>query len=215
MARSNIEMRGNSGLVYLLGVNAQASNPENIDLSTINPVVDMAMGGYAKLHDNTKWQGVSGGAIDIGGVQTNQTLLLTPGNSIGANLQIVVPINHHFVVWGCSVQFEFNGGGVAAMAGKRFACGLALYPSVSYHTKLWRGEFQVNVKTLQYYDGWACSGDSMTEKISDNHVKIIPAGCQLKLDTWVQDGSNFPAGTIINYFLVGMAIPTGAPIPVV
>lgn len=190
------------GLQYMFDINEAQSNPETLDLSNIIPTVDMGMGGHALLHDSSKYLNADGrSGSNLVGVQTKTFRVLTYGNASGADPQIVVPLNHHFVSWGMKCMFYTNAAGAAALNTKWVSVELEMYPNTVPAVKF-IGEIQCSTSKQQY-----------AFNITREFLQIVPAGAYLNLSIWLHDGSLFPAATELKYTLIGMAVPVGAPIP--
>jgi len=208
VSRSNIELKGNSALTFLLGINSVVSNPAEIDLSTVNPVIDMGMSGYSYLHDSTRYLSLFDGA-GLAGLQTKTMRILTQGNAFGANPQLVYPIGCHFVVFSCTFTMVVDAAGAAAINNKYIIAALEMgLPNTSIVTKKWRGQITGDTACKHYFDGM-----QRVEKINRDHLYILPSGSNLSYVIYVDDGTNFPANTTFEYHLTGMAVPVGAPLP--
>jgi len=209
VSRSNIELRGNSALQFLLGINTPQTNPETVDLSSVNPVVEMSMQGFSHLHYTDRYLSINSTGNAMAGVQTKTYRMLSSGNAVGADTQIIVPIGCHFICFGASVTMVVDAAGSAAINNKFITCAIEMVMPNSDVVKKWRAMYLGNTNNRHYYDGV-----TNTEKITRNHLCVVPSSCALSLVIYTEDGSNFPANTTMEYFISGMSIPIGAPLPI-
>lgn len=207
--RSVIDPRyGSNGLAYMLGIREAQSYPEEIDLSSITPVVDLSMGGYLRVNDSTRYQHAELVAFALGGLQTVTARILSPGNAVTATPQIIVPIGCNFAVWSVYEHIEFDAAGAAAFNGVHVASIIRMINTSGLETKKWCADWTM-VNTVRIL----LDGMMGTEKITREHVYVVPAGCALEMTTWTQAGANFPANTTLTYRIMGQNIPVGAAIP--
>lgn len=208
--RTHIEMLNQKGLLYIFGMNEPQTNPDYIDLNQVQPVVDLAFDGYSKFPDTEKSQGVQNASVAINGLQTKTFRILSYGNSVGADPQIVVPVGSNFMLWGLKWYVQYNAAGAAAANGwyqsheLKMAC-----PDGLSELEIFNDLQEITTGVQQYHLGSARVGFG-----SRPGMLVVPAGCQLFLTTWLQDGTKtFPAGTVATYHVYGTALPVGAPIP--
>lgn len=196
------------GLRYLFDIVDPQSNPEHIDMNAIQPVIDMNFGGFAKLNDYGRQQSCTEPTSSIAGVQSKTWRILTYGNASGVTQQVVVPVGHNFHLWGHKLDIYFDAAGAAAFANKWITCEI-----------LW---WTPNGTELcKYHASWQCAngyqlfapGGKGAPPLNQSDMQVIPAGTNVDLVFWSQDGSNFPANTRVKYCLYGIAYPNGAPIP--
>lgn len=192
------------GLQYMFDINEPQSNPESLDMSNIIPVIDMSMGGHALLHDSDKYLSADGrSGSNLVGVQSKTFRVLTYGNASGADPQVVVPLNHHFISWGMKCMFYTNAAGAAAINNKWGSIELELFPGVGAVPAVkFIGEFLGSSLKQQY-----------AFNITREFLQIVPAGSYCQLSIWLHDGSVFPAATELKYTLIGQAVPVGAVLP--
>lgn len=210
MGRSTIDMRGARGLSYVLGINNVQTNPDEADLSFVQPVIDMSMCGYSRLNDYTRLMGIAEPGSSIAAAQTKTWRILSHGNAVGVDRQVVVPVGHNFVIWGIKQHLYYNAAGAAADNGKYISSEILMNCPTSPGVQVtkYHGTGHVSSNCLLYAPGhyeFSC--------MSRENVYVVPAGCSLDLVWWKQDGTMFPANTVVVYAIVGQAFPDGAPIP--
>jgi len=207
--RSAIDPRNQRGLEYTLGIKEPQSNPDEVDLTDVKPVIDMNMQGYARLNDYTKLLECHESMGDpISGLQTKTWRCLSVQNAVGAEPQILVPVGHNFVSWGIKVYLFTNAAGAAALAGKYISLEFEMITPTGQNVTKYHGVTQCNAGILLY-----APGHYWLHRLTREHICVVPAGCAMQFTWWLQDGTNFPANTEIFYTWVGQAIPEGAPIP--
>lgn len=205
---TSINPRNQKGLQYLFDINDPQSNPESIDMQAIQPTIDMSFGGVARLHDYENLLSVAQSGSSIAGVQTKTWQILSPGNAVGADNQIVVPVGYHFVSWGLKTNLYFDAAGIAAFAGKYCSCEVLLFTPNNDEIIKYHGT-ELTASGVRLY----APGFRTTENITRNHICVIPAGCRIRLVWWSQDGTVFPANTVVRYYWAGQAFPVGSPLP--
>lgn len=212
MSISNIELRGNQALQFLLGVNTPQTNPEKIDMSTVNPVVEMSMQGFSNLHYSDRYMALAATGENLTGLQTKTVRILSQGNSGIPPFnqpQIVFTLGCHFVVFGCTFTVATNAAGAAALNNKNMTANVEMIMPDGTIIKKWRGQLLGDSTLQHYYDGM-----QRTEKINRQHICIVPSGCSLNIVIYIEDGTAFPAGTTLEWSIAGMNIPIGAPLPI-
>lgn len=197
------------GLRYLFDIADPQSNPENIDMTAIQPVVDMNFGGFAKLHDYTNLLSCAEPASSIAGVQSKTWTILCYGNATTADQQVIVPVGHHFVSFGIKMHIYFNAAGAAAVNGKYISSEVLMIAPSGTEITRYHMTFVAASGCLLYAPGF-----QNTEVINRQHLCVVPAGSKINVVFWLQDGTNFPAATVVRYALVGQAIPVGSPLPI-
>lgn len=201
--RSAINPRNQQGIRYLFETIDQKSNPETIDLSTIVPVVDMSFGGFAKLGDYSLLDHCQQIGDNIAGRSALNRDMLSYGTDSGSgDPQIVVPVGMNTVIWGMKTHVKYDAAGAAAHNGKYMTCVIKLYDpnGIDMDKVFWT----VPVVTAnRIYQPW----------ITRESICVIPAGCRLELWWLVQDGTNWPANTQLDYKLISQSFPIGAPLP--
>jgi len=200
--RVGIEVKNRNGLRYMFQINEAQSNPEILDMTSIIPTIDMSMMGHALLDDTSKYLSCDGRTTSsVAGVQSKTFKILSYGNAVGADTQIVVPLNHHFVVWGVKILLYTNVAGAGVINNKWISIELELLTG-SVPICKYQNDFTGNSLRQQYQ-----------QPLDRSNLQVVPCGCTLQLSTWIQDGTNFPANTSLQYTLVGQAVPSGAPLP--
>lgn len=208
MSMTLINPGNQQGLRYLFDIADPQSNPEKIDMSAIQPVIDMGFDGYARMHDYGRLLSAQVDAASIAGVQTKTWDILCYGNKSTVDVQIEVPIGNHFVVWGTKLHIYFNSAGAAAFNGKYISGQLSMICPDGSKVCKWHATGHVSSSCLLYGPG-----HYEFSELTRENLYIVPAGCKLQVSWWVQDGSNFPANTTVEYRITGQYIPCGAPIP--
>lgn len=177
-------------------------------MTAIQPVVDMQFGGFAKLNDYGKQQSCTQLSSSIAGVQSKTWRVLSYGNAVGADTQLVVPVGHNFHLWGHKMDIYFNAAGAAAFNGKYISCEFLWWTPDGTELCKYHGTCHVSSGCLLY-----APGHYELRALNMADMQVIPAGTQMDLVWWCQDGSNFPAVTRVKYCLYGIAYPEGAPLP--
>lgn len=210
MSLSNIHPENQKGLRHIFDINDMQTNPENIDMGTIQPVVDMQFMGFAKLNDYTYLLEAIETGDDLNGLQTKTYRLLSYSNPWGADNQITVPPNHNFLLWGIKVHLYLSAAGAAALAGDTVTFEINMHCPTGAVAQLvkYRGDFPISAAVRHYAPGYLNS-EVLTTK---NHLQVIPADCFLNFTVWNQTGANFPLLSNIYYQLCGQAFPVGAPV---
>lgn len=207
--KSHIELGGAKGIRHVLGTNDTQQNPEEVDLGTVIPVIEMGMQGHLRLNDVDNWLQASA-TTAINGVQTKTYRILSTGVAGGADPQIVLPIDENFVVWGMKFAITFDAAGAAAVNNKFISFELTVGVGWGAGVELVKYfcTFQGNTGILQY-----SPGSINTAPLDRNAIQIIPAGCYSYITMWMQDGTNFPANTTCKYRIGGISVPVGASLP--
>jgi len=209
MKRTKIDPQGAHGLEHLLGINTEQSNPDEVDLSFVQPVVDMQMGGYARLDDigNIRF---GGRTISIAGIAGVIPSWIRYGNAATAG-DLVYDIGHHLVMFGLGWHVTFDAAGIAAFATANFFLHVRLYDSGgNYIHAHWQ---EVNTTTDQLI--YASSVGSNGFAANALRIPVIPAGFWVDLLIQTQTGINFPANTELGIRAMGLQVPVGAPLPMV
>lgn len=203
-----INPRGNKGLQSLFDISDPQANPEKIDMGAIQPVIDMQFGGFAKLNNYELQESCTELSSSVAGVQTKTWRVLSYGNAVGGDQQIVVPVGHNFHLWGHKMDIFFDAAGAGAFNGKYISTEFLWWTPDGTELCKYHGTGHVSGGCQLYAPGHYEFG-----KLNMSDMQVIPAGTQMDLVWWVQDGSNFPANTRVKYCLYGVAYPEGAPLP--
>lgn len=196
------------GLRYLFDIADPQSNPDQIDMTSIQPVIDMSFMGYARLHDYGRLLSAEAELLSVAGIQTKTYDILSYGNKTTADVQIEVPVGNHFVVWGTKLHIYFNAAGAAAYNTKCISGQVNMICPDGSKLCKWHATGHVSSSCLLYGPG-----HYEFAELTRNNLYIVPAGCKLQVVWWSQDGTKFPAGTTTEYRITGQYIPCGAPIP--
>lgn len=207
MPLSLINPQNQKGLRHVFDIKDPQLNPEHVDMGAVQPVIDMSFNGFAKLNDYSLLQGITESGDTIAGVQTKTWRVLSYSNSFGATTQIVVPPNHNFLIWGIKQHIYFNAAGAAAFNGKYISSELLMNCPDSGGTQItkWHGTGHVSSGCLLY-----APGHFEISPLTKENIQVIPADCTLDIVWWAQDGSIFPANTVVVYAIAGQAFPVGA-----
>jgi len=208
--RSTIDMKGARGLSHVLGINSVQTNPDEADLGFVQPVIDMSMCGYSRLNDYTLLRGAAESGSSIAAAQTKTWRILSHGNAVGADQQITAPVGHNFVIWGIKQHLYYNIAGSGADNGKYISSEILMNCPTSPTTQVtkYHGTGHVSTSCLLY-----APGHYEFAPLTRENIFVVPAGCSLDLVWWKQDGTMFPANTVVVYAIVGQAFPDGAPMP--
>jgi len=208
---SLINPRNQQGLRYLFDIADPKSNPERIEMASIQPTIDMSFGGYAKLSDFTQLQSQGLNGVSLNGVQTFTNRILSYGNSTGIDPQIIIPIGFCAIIWGMKVHVSMSAGDAAANAGKYLQQVIKLIiPTIGVNNDItkWSGAWKIDSNMTLYQPG-----SLGTETIHRGHLSVIPPSCGLEITTWWESGVNFPASTTLTYHIGAQCFPVGAPLP--
>jgi hypothetical protein len=211
MSLTLINPGNQKGLRHVFDILDPQSNPMYIDMSAVQPVIDMSFEGNARLndYDNNLYCEETGDSI--AGVQTKTYRLLSYSNLSGVTTQIVVPPNRNFLLWGMKFHIFFSGAGAVAFNGKYINCEIKFVcPAIgggAPEIAKYLGEAQCKTGVQLYGPG-----GGMVE-FTRNNIQIVPADTQIDMVWWVQDGSNFPANTVVVYTLYGQSFLLGSPCP--
>lgn len=207
--RSAVDPRNMRGIEYVLGVKETQTNPDEVDLTDVKPVIDMNMEGYARLNDYDQLlECYTPVAVSISGLSTKTWRCLSVQNPVGLDPQIVVPVSYNFLSWGIKVYLQTNAAGAAALAGKYISLEFEMFTPFGRTITKYHGTTQC-VAGVQLY----APGHYWLHGLTRENICLIPAGCAMQFTWWLQDGTNFPANTGVYYSWCGQAFPAGAPIP--
>ena len=208
--RTLINPRNQGGLRYLFDISDPHSNPEHIEMGSIQPTIDMSMGGYARMNDYSQLKDAGLVGVALSGQQTATFNILSYGNVYGIDPQIVVPIGHCCVVWGIKMHLQMSAADAGANNGKYAQCVLQMIAPtiVSPAVTKWNGTFQVNTNQLLY-----SPGTRYVENITRDNVSVIPPSTRLAFTIWWETGGNFPNSAVFTYSIVGQCFPVGGPLP--
>ena len=203
MNRAKINSRNQGGLRHLFDINDPNSNPETIDMDTITPVIEMSFGGYSKMNDYSTCDHCQQVGDNIAGQSLLNRTMLNYGNYDGSgDPQIAVPVGYNTIVWGMKTHVNFDAAGAAALNGKYLTCVVKMYDinGIDMDKVFWTVPI---VTANRIYQPW----------ITRESIYVIPAQCKLELWWLVQDGTNFPANTKLDYKLITQSFPIGCPLP--
>lgn len=210
--RSSVDPRNMRGLPYVLGVKGVQSNPDEVDLATTQPVIDMNMEGFARLNDYDRLLSCQSVALltPLVGLQTKTVRILSVQNAVGADAQILVPVGYNFLVWGAKAYYILNAAGAAALAGEYVSLEIEMITPLNVNITKYHGTGHVSASCEQYHPG-----HYEYSPLTRENLCVVPAGCALTLTVWIQDGAlTFPAASYLRWAMVGQAMPEGAPMPV-
>lgn len=209
MALSLINPRNQGGLRYIFDLVDPQSNPETIDMTAIQPVVDFNFGGFVKLNDYENLEGCTEAGSSIAGVQTKTWRILSYGNAVGVTQQVVVPVGYNAVIWGIKQHLLYDAAGAAAVNGKYASSEILMTCPNGVQITKYHGCGQQFTGTQLY-----APGNHYFEPLTRTNICVVPAGCVLDLVWWLQDGTNFPANTVVVYAVTAQCFPVGAPLPI-
>lgn len=242
MANTNtpLDPQGRHGLEHVLGINGIMRNPDHVDLSTINPVIDMGMQGHARLND----------PINIKPALIQKSLLAAAANMTGfvvsygnANnplmddLVINVGYNLRIITLSYTLKIPDPTG---VLYGRTVRLYLAISNGAITTMPFWQATHQIQSKAnsirpsfeFNYPGDWSYANelDAAEENVLTNRFSlgsinqirtpIIPAGWTMKYLLYpnclpVPDTGYFdlPIGTTVVIYIIGQQTPIGAPIP--
>jgi len=208
--RVPIDPQGARALSHVLGVRGIYSNPDTVDMSTVNLTMDMSMGGFCKLNDYSQYRSCLELTHSVAGVQTRTFRILRYGspNPGEPEDQILVPLDHNFYSWGIKSHLILTAAGAAAMAGKYISIEILMQTPAGDEITKYHGTGHVSAGVELY-----APGHYEFPPLNRDSLYVVPAGCTLTEVWWVQDGTNFPAGSTVTYSLAGCCLPLSSPIP--
>jgi hypothetical protein len=207
--RSAVDPRNMRGLEYILGIKETQSNPDEVDLSDVKPVIDMNMEGYARLNDYDRLlECYTSVPVSVAGQQTHTWRCLSVQTPVGLDPQIVVPVSYNFYFWGIKVFLMTDNAGAAAMNGTWQTLEFEMITPLGHNVTKYYSTMKMDSGILHYAPGHY---DALP--LTRENLYLIPAGCALQFTWWRQFGGNFPANTTVSYSMCGQAVPPGAPIP--
>lgn len=177
-------------------------------MTAIQPTIDMQFGGFAKLNNYEAALSCTEPTSSIAGVQAKTWRVLSYGNASGGTKQIVVPVGNNFHLWGHKMDIYFDSVGANAFNGKWITCEILWWTPDGTELCKYHTSWQVQTG----YQLFAPGGKGAA-RLNQSDMQVIPAGTEMDIVFWAQDGSNFPANTRVKYCLYGVAYPTGAPLP--
>jgi hypothetical protein len=236
-SRTPIDPQGRHGLEHLLGINGIKSNPDQVNLDTIHPTVDMSMGGHAKVYDpaNERYHCLS---LALSGSSNVEGGLITYGNLIGG-LEMVYDIGHtlRIIALDYRIHVDEDAAGFV-LPGKSYSIAF-LFVNGTASVAFYRATHSTNAQAVsadsQYYQQ---PGDWMYEPaflnaggVTSRYSHAFGSGnqirCPLVPPTWgvnVQAFTNclpapnanhfdFPPGSFMQISVLAQQVPWGAPIP--
>ena len=163
----------------------------------------MSFGGYSKMNDYSTCDHCQQVGDNIAGQSALNRTMLNYGNYDGSgDPQIAVPVGYNTIVWGMKTHVNFDAAGAAALNGKYLTCVVKMYDinGIDMDKVFWTVPI---VTANRIYQPW----------ITRESIYVIPAQCKLELWWLVQDGTNFPANTKLDYKLITQSFPIGCPLP--
>jgi hypothetical protein len=238
--RTNIDPQGGHGLEHLLGINGSKSNPERVNLDTINPVVDMNMNGYGKLNDLPRLRSkVIGKSLPAPAANLLAWVVsyINPQNALGDDMVYpashntrIVAINYHIIV----------PDPLGLLAGRTYRVDLILYfPDTGINVTFYHGTHQIYSVDGAHAAGrtqsrqYAYPGDILTsEEVAAGTTRyalgssgyipcpVLQSGMAIKFAMYPNclaspDASYFdlPVNTAVYLFVGAQHVPCGAPLP--
>ena len=218
--KSNIELGGAKGIRHLLGTNDTLQNPESVQLDTVQPVIEMSMGGYSKIHNQQSnfkrvFQIISNAAAS----KTINCNLIDYGQSVGGSQ--ILDIDYKARVYSVEGDMKFDDiTWAGTYAGRQVYYELVLtYPfqgTSTYHV-ITNGVLSIGQNN--WYVPFSNLGVGSLSNCTRNLV--VPAGGALSFGV-VCNGRNggasdFNFGAIntvsINVYCTFLQVPVGAPLP--
>jgi len=236
-----LDPQGAHGIEHLLGVNGAKNNPDYIDLNPIRPVIDMSMGGHARIWDPTNerynYQTIG---LGIGASAHVEEWIVSYGNHQAAgNADMVYDLNHSLRIIAIDYQVHIQDiGGV--LDGRTYQIQLVLQRGVDYVSfyksthGLWNIAGDANSRYFNYHgdyiyeSNWSQTVDQTDEARqshrwgSDNQIRcpIIPATWGVKcyanvISAGALDPGHwfFPIESTVFVRILAQQVPHGAPIP--
>lgn len=205
------------GLVHVLNVKGENVAPDNVDQSTIIPVIDVNFDGFSRLNnDEALLYCAETTGISLSGLQTFTVSVINYCVNDGSGRpQIVIPNDHNFYLWGIKIYMQMNAGGAAAMNGLWASMELVLripHPDgTTIYACKWAATFLCRTGVLLYTAGY-----ENIPLIDRDTLYVIPRGSELQFTIWTQAGGNFPGAPNtckLYYQIVGQSFITGAQPP--
>jgi len=219
---THIDLVGNKGLQHLLGINEPSSNPDSVDMSTINPVIDMSMGGYLKLNDSANYRRafcVNENALNATTISVN---VLDYGNVATPGFGTVaydVGYNFRVLAWTATIRIVSGPWG-ATYTGRNIMMEFLLTINGSEYVQVMRGNLQIMANNFYLFfggPGATTVGGAYGDCVIRNLV--VPAGATLSVGVACNQavGASFDfdnAGNVrLESTIMGIQVPVGAPLP--
>lgn len=238
--RTPLDPQGRHGLEHLLGINGIKRNPDQVNLSTINPTIDMGMQGYARIND----------PINIKPALIQKALLAPAANMSGfivsygnfnnpAADDLVFNVGFNLRIISLSYTLKIPDP-TGVLNGKTVRIYLAISNGTLTTMPFWQATHQIYSKAnslrssfeFNYPGDWSYANeiDATEETVltrryslgSANQIRtpIMPAGWTMKYLLYpnclpIPDTGYFdlPTGTTVVIYIIGQQVPIGAPLP--
>ena len=219
---THIELVGNKGLQHLLGINEPNSNPDSVDMSTINPVVDMSMGGFLKLNDSGNYKRAYCVVENALNASSMSVAVLDYGNVAVPGFGTVaydVGYNFRVLAWTASI-YIVSGPWGATYDGRNIMMEFLLTINGSQYVQVLQGNVKIMANNFYLFFGDP-GATTVSGTYGDTVVRnlVVPAGAVLSVGVACNQkaGASFDfdaAGNVrLISTLIGMQVPVGAPLP--
>jgi hypothetical protein len=241
--RTTIDPQGKHGMEHLLGINSAQINPDYVNLSTVQPVVDMSMQGHARIYDpdneryNIQTVSLGGGAAGV----VAEWIISHGNHQAAGNDDLVYDINHtlRIIALWYMVHIEDTQ---ALLQGRSYRIDLQIERgAMGQYVPFWTAQHGITSlignPNSQYYhfpgdwlyepaDYLDINGDIAHFAVhrwgSGNHVPcpIVPPTWGVKIQASVCSPFppdvgvwTFPVNSFIYIRVLAQQVPHGAPIP--
>jgi hypothetical protein len=238
--RTTIDPQGKHGMEHLLGINSAQINPDYVNLSTVQPVVDMAMQGHARIYDpdneryNIQTVSLGGGAAGV----VSEWIISHGNHQSAGNDDLVYDINHTLRIIAIWYMVHINDNALP-LDGRSYRIDLQFERgSMGEYVPFWTAQHGItsvpNRPNSQYYHfpgDWFYEQNSVTTDNdyiyvhrwgSGNHIPcpIVPPTWGVKIQASVCSPNppdaavwTFPANSFVYIRILAQQVPHGAPIP--
>jgi hypothetical protein len=231
-----LDPQGAHGIEHLLGCNGAKTNPETVSLNPIRPVVEMSMGGHARIFDSVNEKvGYQVFSLGVGLSAHIDEWVISYGNhQAPANADLVFDLNHSLRIIALSYMVHIESPGVGpVLDGCCYRVSLHLTRGGQY-VPFWNATHGIrtdpghaNSQEYQYPGDWMSELNNGVAGYShrwgsSNQIRcpIIPPtwGVQMDLNTIClppPDGGHwtFPQDSYAYIWILAQQVPVGAPIP--
>jgi hypothetical protein len=219
---SQIDPRNAQGLRHIFNITSEKTNPDQIDLAMVQPVVDMNMQGYARLPDSRNMlEGyISTEANDVASIHPR--LISYVSAAVPGSGELVYDANHNLLVFALDWFLWITNADHATTSALWHWVSLEMYvPGHLNPVSIWRVKFPRHTNARDYY--YMSTESEVTQGgpgTRSTPAFILPAGCwlEVRLQTGDVNFSPEPAHVHLTYLglsvqVKGLQVPQGAPIP--
>lgn len=220
---SQIDPRNQQGLRHIFNLTTTQVNPDQVDMTMVQPVVDMNMCGYAKLPDQRNMmEGYVSENINDVNSQTHELISYVSRRDLINPGELVYAANHNLLVFALDFfLYPTNADHFTTSALWHFIAIEMYVPDHLDPITIWRCKWTRHANNRDYY--------YLPPELDINQggpglrqcpAFIVPAGCWVNFRVQSADVAFAPEPTTthltylgLSVHVKGLQVPQGAPIP--